>query len=448
LSRQALQAVEVLKQHTETLEAALSREIPQFASAIRPVSLEDIRVRLQQDELLIEFVVYPDHGARRYGAFLLGHDGALQFADLGTSGPIDRAVQDLVAAANDWSVSLTLNEKRAATSAEETAREALRTLSEKLNPVIAWLEPRKDVHRLRVASDGMLNLLPLGALSDGRGHFLIERFSISYISASRDLAAPRIPAQATGPIVIAVSPGAGSKRPVPGTRAASAFRADRLERLDGAELEARNVQRWIPRARLLGEGEATEQHLKQLHRPALLHIVGHGIVRGNEDCHAGSTSPACQLAGIDPAARVMSLSAIVLEEAYGRGGDSPQDGLLTALELQTLDLQGSEMLVLSQCRMADGVPSSGEGVFGMRRAAAIAGVKTFVAPLWKIADSTEQTLMNRFYTELSAGKGRAEALRQAQLQLLGNRATASFFEWAPVILSGDPGPLPKELFVP
>jgi CHAT domain-containing protein len=149
---------------------------------------------------------------------------------------------------------------------------------------------------------------------------------------------------------------------------------------------------------------------------------------------------------MDAAARVMSLSAIVLEEAYGRGGASSQDGLLTALELQTLDLQGTEMLVLSQCRMADGVPSSGEGVFGMRRAAAIAGVKTFVAPLWKIADSTERALMDAFYRELSAGKGRAEALRQAQLQLLGNPRTASFLEWAPVILSGDPGPLPRALF--
>ena len=109
-------------------------------------------------------------------------------------------------------------------------------------------------------------------------------------------------------------------------------------------------------------------------------------MRGNQDCQTAPGAPDCQLAGIDPAARVMSLSAIVLEEAYGRGVGSSQDGLLTALELQTLDLQGAEMLVLSQCRMADGVPSSGDGVFGMRRAAAIAGVKMFVAPLWKIAD--------------------------------------------------------------
>jgi CHAT domain-containing protein len=142
----------------------------------------------------------------------------------------------------------------------------------------------------------------------------------------------------------------------------------------------------------------------------------------------------------------MSLSAIVLEEAYGRGGDSKQDGMLTALELQTLDLQGTEMLVLSQCRMADGVPSSGEGVFGMRRAAAIAGVKTFVAPLWKIDDAAEQKLMDRFYRELSNGKGRAEALRQAQLQLLKDNGKASFLRWAPLILSGDPRPLPRALF--
>ena len=73
-------------------------------------------------------------------------------------------------------------------------------------------------------------------------------------------------------------------------------------------------------------------------------------------------------------------------------------------------------------------------------------MKTFVAPLWKVADATQQALMDRFYRELSAGKGRAEALRQAQLQLLRNRATAGFLQWAPVILSGDPAPLPREFF--
>ena len=55
--------------------------------------------------------------------------------------------------------------------------------------------------------------------------------------------------------------------------------------------------------------------------------------------------------------------------------------------------------------------------------------------------------MDRFYRELSAGKGRAEALRDAQLELLRNPRTSGFLEWAPVILSGDPGPLPRSLFI-
>jgi len=82
----------------------------------------------------------------------------------------------------------------------------------------------------------------------------------------------------------------------------------------------------------------------------------------------------------------------------------------------------------------------------MRRAAAIAGVKASVAPLWKVDDAVQQKLMDRFYRELSAGKGRAEALREAQLQLRRNPRTAKFLQWAPVILSGDPGPLPSALF--
>ncbi len=436
--KRGLEAIGVLRQHIDTLQAVLSREIPQLGSVLRPARVADIQSRLEPDERLIEFVAYQ----KRYGAFVLSRDD-LRWADLGPAGPIDLAVQDLFRAANDWSIAGSRREKRSADSAAQTARDAIETLSSKLTPTLATIWQSAGIHRLRIAPDGMLNLVPFSALSDGRGHFLVERFATSYVSAGRDVSAAESPANpVANSIIIAVSPGSGAKT-VP---TASVFRADRLERLANAEVEASDVQRWFPHALLLGEGEATEQRIKQLHRPALLHIVGHGIVRGNEDCRSTPESPGCGLATLDPATRVMGLSAIVLEEAYGRGGASSQDGLLTALELQSLDLQGTEMLVLSQCRMADGVPSSGEGVFGMRRAAAIAGVRASVAPLWKVDDAVQQQLMNRFYRELSTGKGRAEALHEAQLKLLRNPRTASFLQWAPVILSGDPGPLPRALF--
>jgi tetratricopeptide (TPR) repeat protein len=423
LSRQALAAVKVLRQQVDTAEVNLSRAIPQLASALRPVRLEDIRAGIRPGEVLLEFVAYDG----RYGAFLLRASGELRWTDLGPAAPIDRAAQDLIAAANDWSAALAGRQPRSAQESERTAREALATLSEKLRPAIVDVK-QGSPRRLRVAADGMLNLVPFAALTDERGRFLIESVAISYVSAARDLAAPAVATPAPGQVVIAVSPGAGGE-------------------LEGARREAREVRRWFPRALLLDEGSATEQRIKALHRPVLLHIVGHGIVRGNENCRSEPDSPACGLTGLDPAARVMNLSAIVLEEAYGRGGASPDDGMLTALELQSIDLQGTEMLVLSQCRMADGVPSAAGGVYGMRHAAAIAGAKTFVAPLWKIADSTEQALMDRFYGDLASGADRAEALRQAQLHLLRDSRTASIMRWGAVILSGDPGPLPKGVFV-
>ena len=166
LGKQALQAVSVLKQRVDTLEAGLSRDLPQFASVIRPATVEDIRSRLQPDELLVEFVAYPGPG-RRYGAFVLGRTGELLWVDLGPANSMDRAAQDLIAAANDWSASLARKETRGAESASETARDALGRLSKQLSPLIAqWIQKKKDISRLRIAPDGMLNLVPFAALSD------------------------------------------------------------------------------------------------------------------------------------------------------------------------------------------------------------------------------------------------------------------------------------------
>jgi len=441
LGKQALVAVHELKERTDAVETVLSRDVPGFSGASKPARLDDMRSRLAPDELLVELAAYQRH----YGAFLLDHSGRLRWVDLGPARPIDSAVRDLIAGANDWSVSLSRRETQSGATAEATAREALGKLSQALGPLRAQLDQDKAVRRLRISPDGMMTLIPFAALSTTPGHFLVQRFAISYLSAGRDLASSLQDTQPLGSPVIALSPGGESKQ----TASATAFRSDHLERLAGAEAEARSLQALLPRSQLLAEGEATEQRVKELHRPALLHIIGHGLVRGNEDCAtdpASRISPSCALSGMDPGARAMNLSAIVLEESYGRGGASSQDGLLTALELESLDLEGSEMLVLSQCRMADGVPSSSDGVYGMRRAAAIAGVKTFVAPLWNVADSTERALMDRFYKELRSGKDRAEALRQAMLQVMRGPQANSFLYWAPVILSGDPAPLPKMLF--
>ncbi|HEY7391532.1 MAG TPA: tetratricopeptide repeat protein, partial [Bryobacteraceae bacterium] len=238
LGREALQAVKSLRVSIDALEVELSRQSPQFASLVRPVRLEDIRARLLPAEVLIEFVRW----SGRYGAFLLEHSGKLRWLDLGQAAPVDRAVQNLIAAANDWSIAAAAHEMLGAASARQTAQDALRTLSERLRPVTVALDTAK---RLRIVPVGPLNMVPFDALSDSRGRYLVERFAISYVSAGRDLAgAPSSASPATGRAVIAVSPGEGERR------------------LEEAELEARDLQKWLPRARVFREGQATEDRIK------------------------------------------------------------------------------------------------------------------------------------------------------------------------------------------
>ena len=240
LDRKALTALHDLRGRTDTLEAALSRDVPGFGQAAQPARLPELTARLGPDELLVEIIAFDKH----YGAFLLDHSGTLRWMDLGAAQPIDQAVRDLISGANDWSVSLARRENQAAASAQDTASEALRQLSKQLAPLRAAVEQDKSIHRLRISPDGMLTLVPFSALEDSRGHFLVERFAISYVSAGRDLVTPADTNQPAGPPVIALSPGP----------------ANGPDHLDGADLEARSLQRLIPRSRFLAQGEATRKN--------------------------------------------------------------------------------------------------------------------------------------------------------------------------------------------
>lgn len=441
VAAEAMAAIDLLTARGDALEASLNRDLGVPIDQ-RLVSLDEMRRALRTDECLVEFVSFapadaPTH--QRYGAFVLDSRGALAWRDIGDEEPIDAAIRDLLAAANDWSGSLASHEALAAGASARTAAAAIAALSRRVwTPVAEAIDARR-ITRLRIAPDGLLDLVPFEALID-RGA-LIDRFTIAYLPTGRDLLSEPASARASSAPVIMVSPGAARLN---GARRVNEPSLRRLPPLPEAVREADDVRLAIHGARFFGEREATERRLKTLHGPLILHIAGHGVIGG--DGKAGCVVPSC--ASTDATTQTMALTGIVLEEAYGRGGASHEDGLLTAEELENLDLQGTEMAVLSQCRMADGAPSLGESVYGMRRAAAIAGVRTFLAPLWNVNDHVQRTLMDDFYSELATGADRAEALRHAKLAIRNARGTRSFLYWAPVILSGTAGPLPGSLFSP
>ena len=112
---------------------------------------------------------------------------------------------------------------------------------------------------------------------------------------------------------------------------------------------------------------------------------------------------------------------------------------MTAADVSGLDLQGTELVVLSACQTGLGQIHTGEGVFGLRRAFVLAGARTLVMSLWEIPDEETAQLMQGFYQRVLAGLPRALALREAQLELRATRSEP--FYWGAFICQGDPGPL-------
>jgi CHAT domain-containing protein len=92
--------------------------------------------------------------------------------------------------------------------------------------------------------------------------------------------------------------------------------------------------------------------------------------------------------------------------------------------------------VLSACETGLGEVKNGEGVYGLRRALVLAGAESQLISLWQVSDKATQSLMVAYYKRLQAGEGRAEALRQVQLEMLrGDRWSHPYF-WASFIPQG------------
>ncbi|MDC1395645.1 CHAT domain-containing protein, partial [Bacteroidia bacterium] len=105
------------------------------------------------------------------------------------------------------------------------------------------------------------------------------------------------------------------------------------------------------------------------------------------------------------------------------------DGILTGLEISSLDLRKSNLVVLSACETGLGEVSAGDGIYGLQRAFKMAGAKYIILSLWSVPDKETKEFMSIFYSKWMSDKDIYSAFRQTQLYML-NKYRNNPTKWA------------------
>jgi CHAT domain-containing protein len=456
-----MRRVAELTEEKERLEADLLRDSPAFR-AFRTqsrLSPERLGKLLPTRTALVDFFEYTPpksdgvgRGERQLAAFVVRPGRPVVRVELGSVVPLEEAVAG-------W--------RRQVRWTRTLSGERLRRL--------VW-EPLeralRRAHTVLVSPDGPLARFPFAALPGPTGKgYLIEEMGVAVVPVPQllpELLAHERCKPDAGSLLLAgnvdyqhAAGGAVASPAPPGsTWLRSGSQEGPWQALPGTRGEVDGLHRLFQRrfpgrpARLLEGEHATRAAVRdQAGAYRYLHLATHGYfdtgASGRPVLIEGESA-----GGYHPGL----LSGLVLAGANAPPRPGGDDGLLTALEVATLDLRGVELAVLSACETGLGQQAGGEGVLGLQRAFQVAGARTVVASLWSVEDEATRRLMERFYTNLWHGRmSKLAALRQAQLWMIrqGGRAgtlrgavredevserssgRAAPFVWAAFVLSGD-----------
>ena len=453
-----------LEQQKEQLEVEISAKSAEFKAQVTPITLENVQSQIPAQASLVEYAVYRpfdaktrQYGNPRYVAYVVKPgSGAGQGSGSSVQNP-ESKIQNQISPPGTRNPEpgtlafVDLGEVETIDQVVLALRQVLKDPSKKLNTEV---QPRSQVlyklvmkpiealvgktSHLLISPDGALNLIPFSALMDERGQFLVEKYTLTYLTSGRDLLRFNVKLPSESPSLVLADPDyALGTGPVVAGQSLKP-----LLPLPATAKEGQTIQKLVGDARLVVKTEATENTIKAVRRPYLLHVATHGYFLTD-------TPPEMPL---DSARSLSDTPPINVEElrienpllrswlffaGANHGGSNDNDGIMTALEAAQLDLWGTKLVTLSACETGVGEAKTGDGVYGLRRALVLAGSEAQLMSLWSVSDQATRELMVKYYTRLKAAEGRSEALRNVQLEMLKDPRRQHPFYWASFIQSGE-----------
>jgi CHAT domain-containing protein/Tfp pilus assembly protein PilF len=316
-----------------------------------------------------------------------------------------------------------------------------------------------NISKIYLSPDGVYNRINLLTLRKPDGKYLIEKYDIRLVGNLKDIVEPSFganmksnekntaelfgfPNYKLNESNFSVDTTAGRKeRDTPFQRLNDLQRFALVD-LPGTKMEVMEIQdlflkkKWEINAHL-GD-DALEEKIKDLINPKVLHLATHGFFL-EDAINDKSNSPNLSTRSFydNPLLRSGLLFAGAQLTIEGKRSENPEsdNGILTAYEAMNLNLDNTDLVVLSACQTGLGAIRNGEGVYGLQRAFYIAGAKSIIMSLWSVSDDATQELMTSFYSKwLSTGDKRT-AFRDAQMKMK-SKYKFPFF-WGTFVMIGE-----------
>ncbi|MCE3228929.1 MAG: hypothetical protein K0S32_3480 [Bacteroidetes bacterium] len=390
--------VDSLKRRADELERELSQKSSLFKEGNNNevIDLATIQQKLKADEAAVEIVEINEFkngftGNANYVAIVVKPND-IQLVELGDDPTIAKAVSNFRA--------LVMNMK--------PENEAYGLTWKPLDMQLT------GVKKMYLALDGIYHQLSINALRDASGKYLVDKYSIQFVGNTKDILSVKQSESA------AVKPASAFLigNPLYGMN-------EVVAQLPGTEAEVKNITKLLTtnkvKATALYGKDATESKVKSINSPSILHIATHGYfltdvsqVESSKvlgvDVNAAKENPLLRsgvlLAGCEN----------VFDENY-RPPHNSENGVLTAYEAMSLNLDKTDLVVLSACETGLGSVRQGEGVYGLQRAFLIAGTKSIIMSLWSVSDEGTMELMTLFYNNYSKSGNKQQAFGEAIKQL-------------------------------
>ncbi len=313
---------------------------------------------------------------------------------------------------------------------------------------LAFWEPLQkhlvNAKKIYFSADGVYQQVNLYTLKNPETNkYLIDEADISLVTNTRDILQQSVTVSSKKAEIFSFPDyGVKSKSTDPPGERLPGF--PDLKELPGTKIESDSVKKillsrnWSVTDHL--QKEATEDAIKKISNPQVLHIATHGFFLKNiKDTVEKVFGIQSDIARQNPLLR----SGVILAGAAAIARDTlalvtDEDGILTAYEAIGLDLSATDLVILSACETGLGELLNGQGVYGLQRAFLVAGAKSVIMSLWMIDDFATQELMINFYREWLKDPvpgNKQKAFRAAQLKL--KEKYDNPFYWGAFVIVGD-----------